>query len=88
MYPNYVRVWSAQLAIQYNRDYEVARNVPGFVAFGDNGGPDLVGFDTRGGEPLGVCSIPFFPMEWEHEMGRVTDLWALLEQLLPVEGAG
>src|SRR3954454_11385344 len=53
-YPTYVRVWSARTAVADNRDYEVQERLPGFIGFGDNGGPDMVGFDTRGGEPYPV----------------------------------
>jgi hypothetical protein len=84
-YPSYVRVWPAQTAIEYNRDYEVQHWLPGFVGFGDNGGPDMVGFDTRQGEPYPVCAVPFAPMEWEAAMGRVSDFGAFIRQLLPVE---
>ena len=70
-YPSYVRIWSARTAVEYIRDYEVQRWLPGFVGFGDNGGSDMVGFDTRGGEPFSVCSVPFAPMEWEGVMDKL-----------------
>jgi SMI1/KNR4 family protein SUKH-1 len=82
-YPSYVRIWSARTAIEYNRDYEVQQWLPGFVGFGDNGGPDMVGFDTRFGQPYRVCAIPFAPMEWEAAIGEVTDFSAFIRQLLP-----
>ena len=84
-YPTYVRIWSARTAIEYNRDYEVQRWLPGFIGFGDNGGPDMVGFDTRSGQPYRVCAIPFAPMEWEAAMGDVSDFTAFIRQLLPRE---
>jgi hypothetical protein len=64
-YPSYVRVWPAQTAIEYNRDYAVQ---------------DVVGFDTRQGEPY-----PFAPMEWEAAMGRAPEFAAFIQQLLPFE---
>ena len=82
-YPNYVRIWPAKLAIENNKGYQVQKWLPGFIAFGDNGGPDMVGFDTRNGEPYPVCSIPFAPMEWEGAMGTVADFKTFIEQLLP-----
>jgi len=85
-YPSYVRVWPARTAIEYNRDYEVQRWLPGFVGFGDNGGPDMVGFDTRRGEPYPVCAVPFAPMEWAAAMGTVPDFGAFIRQLLPAGG--
>ena len=84
-YPSYVRIWPAQTAVEYNRDYEVERWLPGFVGFGDNGGPDMVGFDTRSSQPYRVCAIPFAPMEWEAAMGEVADFSAFIRQLLPSE---
>jgi hypothetical protein len=84
-YPGYVRIWPAQTAIEYNREYEVQRWLPGFVGFGDNGGPDMVGFDTRRGEPYPVCAVPFAPMVWEDALGEVADFGAFIRLLLPIE---
>jgi hypothetical protein len=82
-YPSYVRVWPARTAIEYNRDYQVQRWLPRFVGFGDNGGTDMVGFDTRRGEPYSVCAVPFAPMEWDAAMGVVSDFCAFIRQILP-----
>lgn len=82
-YPGYVRVWSAKAAVEYNRGYEVRQWLPGLVGFGDNGGPDMVGFDTRRGEPYPVCTVPFVPMEWAAAMGTVSDFGVFIRQLLP-----
>src|SRR4051812_7238223 len=45
--PSYLRLWPARTVVESNLDYEVQRWVPGFVGVGDNGGPDIIGFDTR-----------------------------------------
>jgi hypothetical protein len=87
-YPSYVRVWPARTAIEHNRDYEVQEWLPGFIGFGDNGGPDMVGFDTREGEPYPVCAVPFVPMEWEAAVGQAPDFGAFIRQLLPAEDKG
>jgi hypothetical protein len=87
-YPSYVRIWPARTAIEYNRDYQVQKWLPGFIGFGDNGGPDMVGFDTRRGEPYMVCAVPFAPMEWEAAIGQMPDFGAFIRQLLPVEEEG
>lgn len=84
-FPSYVRIWPARTAEEYNRDYEVQEWAPGFVGFGDNGGPEMVGFDTRQGEPYPVCAIPFAPMEWRAARGRVADFGVFIGQLLPIE---
>ncbi|MCQ2999949.1 SMI1/KNR4 family protein [Pseudomonas phytophila] len=81
-YPRYVRIWSALKAIENNRDYEVAKWLPGFIGFGDNGGPDMIGFDTRSGPPFPVCSVMFVPMEWESAMGTVPNFDIFIRQLL------
>lgn len=81
----YVRIWPARTAVEYNRDYEVQKWLPGFVGFGDDGGPDMVGFDTRGTAPYPVCAVPFAPMEWDAVRGRVADFDVFIRQLLPVE---
>jgi hypothetical protein len=84
-YPTYVRLWPALKVIDHNEGYQVSHWLPGFIGFGDNGGPDMVGFDTRHGEPYPVCSVMFAPMEWEGAMGQVADFRAFISQLLPRE---
>ena len=42
-----------------NLDYEVGRQAPGFVAFGSDGGPELLAFDARRGPPHPVVAMPF-----------------------------
>jgi SMI1 / KNR4 family (SUKH-1) len=83
-YPSYVRIWPARTVIEYNQDYQVERWLPGFIGFGDNGGTDMLGFDTRKGPPYRVCAIPFAPMEWEAAMGEMADFSAFIRNLLPV----
>ncbi len=87
-YPSYVRVWPARTAVEYNRDYEVQRWLPGFVGIGDNGGTDMIGFDARHGQPYPVCAVPFAPMEWDAVMGQVPDFDSFIGQLLPTEAKG
>ncbi len=82
-YPSYVRFWSARMAIEYNQSYEIERWLPGFVGIGDNGGSELVGFDTRFGQPYRVCTIPFVPMSWDDAVGNSIDFLAFIRQLLP-----
>ena len=84
-YPGDVRIWSARTAVDYNDGYEVQRWHPGFIAFGDNEGPDMVGFDIRKGEPYPVCAVSFAPMEWSAALGTVPDFMAFIRQLLPVD---
>jgi SMI1 / KNR4 family (SUKH-1) len=82
-YPTYVRIWTALQSINFNDGYQVSHWLPGFIGFGDNGGPDMVGFDTREGEPYPVCSVPFAPIEWESAVGRISDFREFISQLKP-----
>ena len=84
-YPEYVRVWSASRAVENNEGYEIERWLPGFAGFGDDGGLEMVGFDTRFDQPYRVCSIPFAPMRWECAMGEVSDFSTFIRQLLTIE---
>lgn len=82
-YPNYVRIWSARTAIDQNQNYNIGQVLPGFIAIGDNGGSELVGFDTRFGQPHRVCAIPIVPMAWEDALGDTVDFCTFIRQLLP-----
>nr|WP_310484185.1 hypothetical protein [Chamaesiphon sp. VAR_48_metabat_403] len=80
-YPNYVRIWSARSAIEQNQAYEIQSCLPGFIGIGDNGGSELVGFDTRFGEPYRVCTIPSMPMAWEDALGDAIDFPTFIRRL-------
>jgi hypothetical protein len=78
-YPHYVRIWSARNAIEQNLGYEIQHWLPGFIGIGDNGGSELVGFDTRCGKPYRVCTIPSMPMTWDDALGDAIDFWAFMQ---------
>jgi hypothetical protein len=80
-YPNYVRIWSARSAIEQNQAYEIQSWLPGFIGIGDNGGSELVGFDTRGGEPYRVCTMPSMPMAWDDALGDALDFPTFIRRL-------
>ncbi|MCE9566910.1 MAG: SMI1/KNR4 family protein [Planctomycetes bacterium] len=82
-YPSYSRIWPAQTAIESNQDYEVPEWVPGFVAFGDDGGEVLIGFDTRAGSPYPVRAVPFVPMAWSDATDVAGDFKEFIGRLLP-----
>lgn len=84
-YPEYVRIWPAMQSINLNDGYLVSHWLPGFIGFGDDGSEEMVGFDTRLGEPYPVCAVPVAPMEWKTAMGKVMDFGAFISQLLPRE---
>jgi hypothetical protein len=85
-YPSYVRLWPASTVVDRNDGYGVWASLPGFVAIGDNGGPDMVGFDTRQGDPYSVLSIPFLPMDWAGAIGQAASFETFLARLLPEPG--
>jgi hypothetical protein len=82
-YPSYVRIWSARTVIQYNEGYEVKEFLPDFLGIGDNGGPDMLGFDLRAGQPYPMKAIPFTPMEWEAAIDVASDFDSFVLQILP-----
>ncbi len=45
--------------MEANRDYELADYVPGFFAFGGNGGGEMLAFDTRTSAPWKIYAIPY-----------------------------
>jgi len=61
--PGWFQIWPAEEVIQYNREYEVQRWLPGFFAFGSSGGGMLFVFDTRSGEPWRVLAVDSVGME-------------------------
>ena len=52
-------IWEPENISAYNLDYEVAKYAPGFIAFGDNGGGELLVIDKSGS----VYTIPAIGME-------------------------
>ena len=59
--PGWFQLWPLADSEQLNRDYRVVESVPRFVAFGTNGGGELLAFDPGGR----VFMIPFVPMSAE-----------------------
>ncbi|HEY2412875.1 MAG TPA: SMI1/KNR4 family protein [Pirellulaceae bacterium] len=61
--PGWVQVWPAEKVLKYNEGYETTEAVPGFFAFGSNGGGEMFCFDLRTAGKSRVVMIPFIPME-------------------------
>ncbi|MHC4400934.1 MAG: SMI1/KNR4 family protein [Planctomycetota bacterium] len=61
--PGWVVFWPAEEVIVNNREYQVSEYLPGFFAFGSNGGGELLAFDCRQAPPFSVVMVPFIPME-------------------------
>jgi hypothetical protein len=70
--PGWFVLWRAREVISQNEGYEVQRHLQGFMAFGTNGGGELLAFDTRRGQPYAVVAVPFIPMQAEDAL-RIAD---------------
>ena len=57
--PLWYVIWEPENLAEYNRDYELARYLPGFTAFGSNGGGELLVVDKSGA----VYTVPAIGME-------------------------
>ncbi len=79
--PGWVVLWPAERVIEYNDMYDIADVLPGFYGFGDNGGGELLAFDTRTGSPYPVVAIPWIPMEPEFAV-RIAPSFAQFRSLI------
>ena len=81
--PGWFQLWPLEECEQLNQDYEVAEYLPGFTAFGSNGGGELLAFDPQSR----IVMVPFVPMEKE-EAEVVAQNWAEFEsQMITEPGA-
>ncbi len=71
--PGLIYLWKAEEVPRNNHGYEVHLAVPGFYAFGSNGGGEMFAFDTRGERPWPVVMIPFIPMTAEEAVQVAPD---------------
>jgi hypothetical protein len=68
--PGWFQLWPAEEVASNNNEYEVARVLPGFIAFGGNGGGELLAFTPQ----LGICSIPAIVVSEEDALPVATDI--------------
>ena len=61
--PYWFQIWSADEVLEHNEGYQVKEYLPGFFAFGSNGGGELLAFDTRKEGAWPVYMVPFIPMD-------------------------
>jgi hypothetical protein len=66
--PSYVALWSLEELAKNNADIEIERYAPGFVAFGGNGGGEVLAFDATGA----VFMLPLIGMESKYAT-RIAD---------------
>lgn len=57
--PGYVALWPVDKIADYNSDFEIETCAPGYVAFGGDGGGELLVFDLTGA----VFVLPMIGME-------------------------
>ena len=80
--PNYLRIWPANLVGEYNRLYQMAEFVPGYLAFADAGGHEFFAFDTRESDSWSVYAIPFIPMDVRESLLVASNFSLLLAHLI------
>lgn len=56
--PGWFQLWPAEEVASQNAGYGVTELLPGFLAFGSNGGGEMLAFDAAGA----VYAVPFIPM--------------------------
>lgn len=61
--PYWFQIWPAEEIIENNKNYEVDINAPSFIAFGSNGGGEMLVFKILDGKTNGIYCIPFIPMD-------------------------
>jgi hypothetical protein len=82
--PYWFQIWSAENVLEHNEGYQVAQFLPGFFAFGSNGGGEMLAFDTRKDGAWPVYMIPFVPME-EADAREVASEFLSFAQLFGIE---
>ena len=68
--PGYFQLWHPDEIEEMNRSYHVSEYAPGFLAFGSDGGGEMLAFDGAGA----VFMIPFVGMAPE-EAKRIASSW-------------
>ena len=86
--PFWFDIWQAQQVLALNEEYRIRENIPGFFAFGSNGGGELLVFETGKHRPWAVYVIPFFPMEKEYATRITPDFISFASMFGEEEGAG
>ena len=82
--PNlFVVIWSTEEAVESNRDYNTDDLAPGLFLIGSDGCGNLLGIDTRSGEPDEMSYVWFdsMDMDWDAITTRCSSFGALLDYL-------
>ena len=75
--PGYVVLWSFDEIEKNNSDIEIESYAPGFIAFGGDGGGELLAFDGTGG----VFMLPLIGMEPECAIQVAENFQELLNRM-------
>ncbi|MES2018595.1 MAG: SMI1/KNR4 family protein [Pseudomonadota bacterium] len=75
--PGYVVLWPFDEIVKNNSDIEIEMYAPGFVAFGGNGGGELLVFDATGA----VFMLPMIGMEPDCAIRIAEDFQELVSRL-------
>ena len=70
--------WPAKEIVKANRELGIGEFLPGFFAFGGDGGNELLAFDTRGPKPWAVYMVPMVVMSEEDAVAIAGDFASLL----------
>jgi hypothetical protein len=71
--PGYVELWPLEAIEGNNRDVEISKYAPGFLAFAGNGGGEILAFDSTGA----VYMLPLIGMAPDSAL-RVADCFTEL----------
>lgn len=77
--PGYVVLWGFDEILQSNSEVEIEKYAPGFIAFGGDGGGELLAFDADGV----VYMLPMIGMESDCAM-RIAETFEELEGRLEI----
>jgi hypothetical protein len=75
--PGWFQLWPAEEVVSLNAAYKVADFLPGYVAFGSDGGAGMLAFGARPESWGRVFVVPFIPMSPEAVRPIATDFAAL-----------
>jgi hypothetical protein len=81
VWPGWFIIWAAETVPERNKAYEVADRYPGFVAFGSNGGGEMLAFDLRCAGTCPIVALPFIGLDVEEAMPVAPDFSAFVKQL-------
>ena len=77
--PWWLIVWAAESIIDRWNGYEMEEYIPGFMAFGSNGGDEMYVFHLESNDPNKVYMMPYIGMEPDQAIPVADNFRALIE---------